>query len=63
MIRDLIPSPCISICKMNPKSELCTGCHRSIDEIANWSARSDAEKLAILERIGQRTQQATQEHH
>jgi uncharacterized protein len=39
---------------MNLKTELCTGCHRTIDEIANWSALSDDEKLLVLEQIDQR---------
>lgn len=54
-----IPSPCISICQMNLKTELCTGCHRTIDEIANWSALSDADKLLVLEQIDQRILEQT----
>jgi uncharacterized protein len=44
-----IPSPCISICQMNAKTGLCTGCHRTIDEISNWSILNDLEKLHILQ--------------
>jgi uncharacterized protein len=49
-----IPSPCISICQMSPKTGLCIGCHRTIDEIANWSALSDDEKLGVLELVDER---------
>jgi uncharacterized protein len=47
-------SPCISICQMNPKTGLCIGCHRTIDEIANWSALSDVEKRGVLDLVDER---------
>ncbi len=50
-----VPSPCISICQMSPKSGLCTGCLRTIDEIANWSTLDDKEKLVILKLVEDRT--------
>lgn len=49
------PSPCISICQMSLKTGLCTGCLRTIDEIANWSILEDAEKLHILKLVEERT--------
>ena len=36
---------------MNPDIGLCEGCWRSLDEIAAWSAMSDAEKRAVLARL------------
>jgi len=41
------PSPCISVCVMNPQTGWCDGCLRSIDEIAQWSAASDEAKRAV----------------
>jgi predicted Fe-S protein YdhL (DUF1289 family) len=32
---------------MNPKSNYCFGCFRSIDEIASWSDLSEADKEAV----------------
>ena len=29
-------SPCIGVCSIDPKSNLCLGCLRSSDEIAIW---------------------------
>ncbi len=49
-----VPSPCISVCRMNQQSWLCEGCYRSIEEIRQWGAASDADKKVILERIEQR---------
>ena len=49
-----VPSPCVSICRMDARSGLCEGCCRTIDEIAGWS-RLDADgKREVWRRIGQR---------
>jgi predicted Fe-S protein YdhL (DUF1289 family) len=32
-----VPSPCISVCRIDPATGLCTGCARTLDEIASWS--------------------------
>ena len=50
MIRNIdgsIGSPCVNWCEMNAKSSYCYGCFRSIEEIANWSILSEAEKEAV----------------
>lgn len=49
-----VPSPCISVCSMNPDSGLCQGCLRTIDEITRWSASSPQAKRAIWASIAQR---------
>jgi predicted Fe-S protein YdhL (DUF1289 family) len=49
-----VPSPCISVCTMDPRTALCTGCLRTIDEIAGWSRYSDADKQAVWLRIAER---------
>ena len=49
-----VPSPCISVCRMNQQTWLCEGCYRTIDEIRQWSAASDADKKVIWESIEQR---------
>jgi uncharacterized protein len=49
-----VPSPCVSICVMDAASGLCTGCHRTLDEIAVWSLLDDAEKLEIWAALKQR---------
>jgi len=42
-----VPSPCISVCRMDDRTGLCVGCARTIDEIAAWSTMSDDEKRAV----------------
>jgi len=36
---------------MNPDTGLCEGCFRTLDEIAAWSAMSDAEKRSVLAQL------------
>jgi hypothetical protein len=43
-----VPSPCVSVCAMDEASGLCTGCHRTLDEIAAWSVLDDDGKRAVL---------------
>ena len=42
-----VPSPCTSVCRMSPHTGWCEGCHRTIAEIAAWSALDDDEKRAV----------------
>jgi prolyl-tRNA editing enzyme YbaK/EbsC (Cys-tRNA(Pro) deacylase)/predicted Fe-S protein YdhL (DUF1289 family) len=51
-----VPSPCISICRMNAMTQLCEGCFRTRDEIAAWSSEGDEGKRRIWSAIGQRMQ-------
>lgn len=49
-----IPSPCVSVCRMDAQNVFCEGCLRSIDEIRLWRTSSDQEKKAIWVQIAQR---------
>ncbi|PJE27077.1 hypothetical protein SAMN06297129_3277 [Pseudooceanicola antarcticus] len=46
--RNGISSPCVDICVIHPEARLCTGCLRSIDEIAGWGRMSEEERQAIM---------------
>ncbi|SIN85018.1 DUF1289 domain-containing protein [Vannielia litorea] len=52
--RDEIESPCIKVCVIHPETRLCTGCLRSIDEIAAWGRMSPEERHALIEDLPQR---------
>ena len=41
-------TPCINICTLDHASGLCLGCGRTIEEIARWSAMSEAERRRIM---------------
>ncbi len=53
--RSTVPSPCTSICTMDAATGLCTGCARTLQEIAQWAACSDDEKRAVLRAVAERT--------
>lgn len=49
-----VASPCISVCLMDEASGWCTGCLRTLDEIAAWSALDDEAKLAVRLELSRR---------
>ncbi|MEO8152961.1 MAG: DUF1289 domain-containing protein [Rhizobacter sp.] len=49
-----VASPCISVCRMDAPSGLCTGCWRTLDEIAAWSTLDDDAKRGVWALIEQR---------
>lgn len=55
--RDEIESPCVRICVVHPDARLCTGCLRSIDEIARWSRMSSIERREIMNELPSRAGQ------
>ncbi|HMN64326.1 MAG: DUF1289 domain-containing protein [Burkholderiaceae bacterium] len=49
-----VPSPCVSVCRIDPASGLCVGCLRTLDEIAAWGSLTDGAKRAIWNDIERR---------
>jgi predicted Fe-S protein YdhL (DUF1289 family) len=49
-----IPSPCNSVCRMDPHTRWCLGCQRTLDEIAAWSTMQDADKRRVWEQLDRR---------
>ncbi len=49
-----VPSPCVSVCRMDESSGLCEGCLRTLDEIAAWGAMADDGRRAVWRMIEQR---------
>ena len=46
-----VPSPCVSVCVMDPQKQVCDGCFRTLDEIASWSRLPDQAKRQVWQRI------------
>jgi hypothetical protein len=46
--RAMIESPCVNICTLDARSGICLGCGRTIDEIAQWTAMTGAERARIM---------------
>jgi predicted Fe-S protein YdhL (DUF1289 family) len=40
-------SPCVGICTLDPEQRHCTGCLRTLDEIARWSNMGPGEREAV----------------
>ena len=53
-----VPSPCLSVCRMEAGSALCAGCFRTLDEIAAWGSLSDPARRAVWRHIEQRARAA-----
>ncbi|MGI3166365.1 DUF1289 domain-containing protein [Pseudooceanicola sp. 200-1SW] len=49
--REAVSSPCVNICVIHPEARLCTGCLRSLDEIAAWSGLSEDERRRIMSEL------------
>jgi hypothetical protein len=43
-----VASPCISVCVMDRTTGLCSGCLRTLDEIARWGTIDDDARRAIV---------------
>lgn len=49
-----VPSPCVSLCKMDTERRYCMGCLRTIPEIVAWSKADDDYKRAVWAELAER---------
>ncbi len=49
-----VASPCISVCEMDKESGLCTGCYRTLEEIATWSRIPNQQRWDIVRSLRER---------
>ncbi|MEK0418132.1 MAG: hypothetical protein RI949_2138 [Pseudomonadota bacterium] len=42
-----VPSPCTSVCRMDPTTGWCLGCARTLPEIAAWAGLDDEAKRQV----------------
>ncbi len=49
--RDEVESPCVRICVVHPTEQICTGCYRTLDEIARWSRMDSSERAEIMDAL------------
>ncbi len=52
--RNEIESPCVQICVVHPAERICTGCYRTVDEIARWSRMTSEERQAVMAELPER---------
>lgn len=55
----LIETPCRKICIMDPKSGLCTGCGRTLEEIARWAIYPPELRAKIMAELPNRMKLVT----
>lgn len=46
-----LPSPCISVCRMDEAQQYCVGCLRTLDELRAWGSSDEATKRHIWQRV------------
>jgi predicted Fe-S protein YdhL (DUF1289 family) len=49
-----LDSPCVNVCTI--KDDLCIGCGRTLEEIANWTAMTNDERKLINARLSNNIQ-------
>lgn len=54
-----LPSPCVSICQMDPQDGVCLGCYRTRAEIAAWRSMDQDDQLVLLDILRDRRAKAT----
>ena len=54
VVAHVVPSPCISVCRMHAETGLCQGCFRTIDEIIVWGRQNDDERRHVWQHIRRR---------
>jgi hypothetical protein len=43
-----IQTPCIKICELDPATQICRGCKRTLDEIARWGIMTADERARVM---------------
>jgi predicted Fe-S protein YdhL (DUF1289 family) len=46
-----IASPCRTLCALDAERQRCTGCGRTLGEIARWTGMSEAQRAAVMARV------------
>ena len=50
----MVKSPCVKGCRINPKTMLCDGCLRTLDEIQRWLQMPEEDRQHTLDIIAER---------
>jgi predicted Fe-S protein YdhL (DUF1289 family) len=58
MAGENIPTPCISVCRVNAKDGLCEGCFRTLGEISAWGRSTPDYKRELWKTIMHRVKLA-----
>jgi hypothetical protein len=50
----MVDSPCIGVCRIDPRAGLCVGCARTTGEIAIWRDATEEQRARIVAELPQR---------
>jgi uncharacterized protein len=56
----VVESPCVKICSLDPASDLCLGCGRTLDEITRWYGMSSDERQRVMAELPARIESLCQ---
>lgn len=45
---EAVPSPCILVCTLDARSDICLGCGRTLDEIGEWASAAPERQRKIV---------------
>lgn len=51
---EFVESPCVGVCRMDPKADVCAGCFRTREEIAAWSGMTNEQRAQLNIVLAQR---------
>ena len=51
-------TPCVAVCMIDPKTNLCFGCGRTLPEIARWGQMAGDERRALMAELPERMRAA-----
>jgi uncharacterized protein len=51
-------TPCIAVCIIDPRSNLCFGCGRTLPEIARWGQMAAEERRLVMADLPERMRSA-----
>lgn len=51
---EFVESPCVGVCRMDPKADVCAGCFRTREEIASWSGMTNEQRTQLNIVLAQR---------
>ncbi|MRW90105.1 DUF1289 domain-containing protein [Duganella sp. FT80W] len=54
IIASPVPSPCVSLCKMDLERRYCMGCLRTLEEIVAWGKADDDFKRIVWSQLAHR---------
>ena len=50
----VVPSPCISVCRVSARDGFCEGCFRTLGEVSGWARSSPTAKRLLWQTLLQR---------